>query len=390
MASNYPLSLFLVPIIGLHLAMGINAEIDPFNIWSHDRSLPTPKQGMDYTFYDDSCPQAEEIVRSRINYFMDQNISQAAGLLRLFHHDCFIKGCDGSVLLRGSAGGPWDLSATPDQSLSPEAFAIIDDIKTNLEAVCPQVVSCADIVALAARDAVLAAKGPYFPIPTGRRDSRALDTAEDIIDSMPKPTLNVSLLLKNFKSRGLDVVDLVALSGAHTIGQAHCASFANRLCPLDPRMSKKLVKNLLQLCPTVESTNKTALDRKSPEKFDHKYYKNLMKNDGLLTSDEDLFYDARTRELVRVFEDSEFAFFLQFAMSAIKMSQLGVLTGMEGEIRVNCWEPNYIEPTPSPAPEPAAFSPSSPAPDMIPISSPTPAESSTLYSLENWLLDVME
>lgn len=187
MASNYPLSLFLVAIIGLHSAMGINAEIDPWNIWSRDRSLPTPKQGMGYTFYDD------------------------------------------------------------------------------------------------------------------------------------------------------------------TIGEAHCASFANRLRPLDPRMSKKLVKNLLQICPTVETTKKTALDRKSPEDFDHKYYKNLMKNGGLLTSDEDLFYDARTRELVKVFEDSEFAFFLQFAMSAIKMSQLGVLTGTEGEIRVNCWEPNQIEPIPSPA-----------------------------------------
>ena len=67
------------------------------------------------------------------------------------------------------------------------------------------------------------------------------------------------------------------LPGAHTIGKAHCVSFANRLSPLDPRMSKKLVKNLLQVFPTVESRNKTALDRKSPEKFDRKYYKNLMK-----------------------------------------------------------------------------------------------------------------
>ena len=87
---------------------------------------------------------------------------------------------------------------------------------------------------------------------------------------------NPSGAISRYAHYELLTIDFI-FPGAHTIGKAHCVSFANRLSPLDPRMSKNLVKNLLQVCPTVESSNKTALDRKSPEKFDRKYYKNLMK-----------------------------------------------------------------------------------------------------------------
>ena len=56
------------------------------------------------------------------------------------------------------------------------------------------------------------AKGWYFPIPTGQRDSRVLDTEENVSNNFPKSTWNVYLLLENFKSRGLDVADLVVVS----------------------------------------------------------------------------------------------------------------------------------------------------------------------------------
>lgn len=147
-------------VMAWHLVTARTAEINRFNIWKLNMSFPIPAHGLDYTFYDETCPQAEGIVRSRVNYFIHQDITQAAGLLRLFYQDCFVKGCDASVLLRGSARGPWDISATPDQRLRAEAFGIINDIKYHLEAACPQVVSCADIVALAARDAILAGHTP--------------------------------------------------------------------------------------------------------------------------------------------------------------------------------------------------------------------------------------
>jgi len=45
--------------------------------------------------------------------------------------------------------------------------------------------------------------------------------------------------------RSLDTADLVALSGAHTVGRAHCASFSDRLPPnvddtIDPAFREKL------------------------------------------------------------------------------------------------------------------------------------------------------
>lgn len=59
------------------------------------------------------------------------------------------QGCDGSVLITGSST---ERNAPPNVGL--RGFEVIDDAKSQLEGLCPGVVSCADIVALAARDAV--------------------------------------------------------------------------------------------------------------------------------------------------------------------------------------------------------------------------------------------
>lgn len=64
-----------------------------------------------------------------------------------------MQGCDGSVLLNSSSGQA-EKDAIPNQSL--RGFQIIDRVKTALEKECPRVVSCADIVAIVARDVVVA------------------------------------------------------------------------------------------------------------------------------------------------------------------------------------------------------------------------------------------
>lgn len=66
-----------------------------------------------------------------------------------------MQGCDGSVLLDGSASGPSEKDAPPNLTLRAAAFAAINELRDLLEWKCGRrVVSCADIAALAARDAV--------------------------------------------------------------------------------------------------------------------------------------------------------------------------------------------------------------------------------------------
>lgn len=61
-----------------------------------------------------------------------------------------------------------------------------------------------------------------------------------------------------------------------------------------------------------------------------------MNRQGLFTSDQDLYTDSRTRGIVTNFAINQTLFFQEFVNSMIKMSQLSVLTGNQGEIRANC------------------------------------------------------
>lgn len=62
-----------------------------------------------------------------------------------------IQGCDGSVLLDGTDGEKF---ALPNLN-SARGFKVVDTIKSAVESACSGIVSCADILAIAARDSVL-------------------------------------------------------------------------------------------------------------------------------------------------------------------------------------------------------------------------------------------
>ncbi|KAJ6736786.1 PEROXIDASE [Salix viminalis] len=178
-------------------------------------------------FYDRSCPKAREIVHSIVAKAVAKEARMAASLLRLHFHDCFVKGCDASVLLDSTGSIVSEKGSNPNRN-SLRGFEVIDEIKSALEKECPQTVSCADIMALSARDSTVLTGGPSWEVPLGRRDSRGASLSGSN-NNIPAPNNTFQTILTKFKLKGLNVVDLVALSGSHTIGNARCTSFRQRL-----------------------------------------------------------------------------------------------------------------------------------------------------------------
>jgi hypothetical protein len=228
-----------------------------------------------FGFYDESCPDAEKIVTSVVEAQFRSNPGIVAGVLRMHFHDCFVEGCDGSVLLDPTTSNPKpEKTAFPNLTL--RGFEVIDEAKKKLEAACPGIVSCADIVAFAARDSVkvvsgilhesippsasrlhqsnfsssfcsyrcviislileatsleflilpnlvltqvmsliaggLQTGGPGYKVKSGRRDGRVSLESQALAD-IPAPQFNASELIQNFAAKGLSVEDMVTLSG---------------------------------------------------------------------------------------------------------------------------------------------------------------------------------
>ncbi|GLJ09563.1 hypothetical protein SUGI_0111940 [Cryptomeria japonica] len=301
-------------------------------------------QGLKLGFYDSVCPQAEKIILNFAKKHISLVPEMAAPLLRMHFHDCFVRGCDGSVLLN-STNSTAEKNATPN--LTIRGFDLIDKAKTAVEKQCPGVVSCADIIALMARDSILVAHGrPFWNVPTGRRDGR-ISNASEALSNIPAPTSNFSQLNTSFANKGLSVKDLVILSGAHTIGIAHCSSFNTRLynfsgngdSDVDPSMDKFYVANLKKNKCKNSTDNSTIveMDPGSFKTFDLSYYRLVKKRRGLFQSDAALLTDANAKAYIdQELANTKATFFSQFAKSMEKMGRVGVLTGSAGEIRKQC------------------------------------------------------
>jgi peroxidase len=83
------------------------------------------------------------------------------------------------------------------------------------------------------------------------------------------------------------------------------------------------------------------LDVTTPDKFDNSYYKNLLKGEGIIRSDQTLWSTPGPhKKLVEAFSKDQEFFFRQFAISTIKMGNIRPLIGKEGEIRKNCRKRN--------------------------------------------------
>ncbi|KAH1091283.1 hypothetical protein J1N35_018540 [Gossypium stocksii] len=295
-----------------------------------------------YNFYKEICPQANRIVKRIITNEIRTNPALGAQLIRMQFHDCFVRGCDGSVLLDAvNNGSKVEKDAIPNRSL--KGFDVIDDIKNAIENVCPNIVSCADILALAARDAVSAPfKRRLWNVALGRRDGR-ISLASETNGNIPSPFADFTSLLQTFNNKTLDVNDLVVLSGAHTIGVAHCGTFSRRLYNFtgkgdaDPTLDPTYADILRKQCPNPANPNTTVeMDPGSSRSFDKHYYHILRQNKGLLISDAALLTNKESESIVTRLQRSRGLFFAEFARSMRKMAAIDVLTGNDGEIRRNC------------------------------------------------------
>ncbi|CAK9326815.1 unnamed protein product [Citrullus colocynthis] len=182
-------------------------------------------------------------------------------------------------------------NAAPDRN-SARGYGVIHKAKTEVEKKCPGVVSCADILAVAARDASFAV------IKLGRRDST---------------------------------------TGSKTLAENELPHFQTGLERLISIFADKgFAKTRRRNCPTSGGNGNLApLDLVTPNSFDN-YFKNLIQRKGLLENDQVLFNGGSTDNIVREYSRDLTIFKSDFTTEIVKMRDIQPLTGLEGQIRNIC------------------------------------------------------
>ncbi|KAK6938320.1 hem peroxidase [Dillenia turbinata] len=292
-------------------------------------------------FYSQTCPNAESIVSTVVQEALSAEQTVAAELLRLHFHDCFVEGCDGSILIDN--GDDQEKNAFGHQGVG--GFNIIEKAKARLEQVCPATVSCADIVALAARDAVVLSNGPSYEVLTGRRDG--LVSNKSLANEMPEVNDSIQLLRSKFQKKGLNDKDLVLLSAAHTIGTTACFFMQKRLYEFpphggsDPSINPALLPDLKSMCPKGGNSERLPLDPGSERIFDDHILGNIKNGFGVIESDARLYDDSVTKRIIDAYVGianirGKALFNRDFAAAMVKMGLIGVKSGSDGEIRRVC------------------------------------------------------
>ncbi|KAL9229619.1 hypothetical protein vseg_005067 [Gypsophila vaccaria] len=208
-------------------------------------------------------------------------------MLRLAWHDA------GTYDVKTKTGGPngsikYELSHSANKGLDI-AIHFCEEVKAKY----PKI-TYADLYQLAGVIAVEISGGPTIDFVPGRMD------CPDAIQEgrLPDAKEGAAHLREIFYRMGLSDKDIVALSGAHTLGRAH-----------------------------VERSGFEGAWTQEPLKFDNSYFVELLEGEksGLLKlpTDKVLVRDAYFRPFVKLYAEDKEAFFKDYANSHKKLSMLG-------------------------------------------------------------------
>ncbi|XP_076953708.1 peroxidase 21-like [Bidens hawaiensis] len=289
-------------------------------------------------YYSQTCPNVEEIVKEQVIALYNKHGNTAVSWIRTLFHDCMVKSCDASLLLESINGIQSEKIST--RNMGMRNFKYIKTIKDAVESSCPMTVSCADIVALSARDGAVLLGGPRIEMKTGRKDSKESHLAE-IDASLPNHNDSMMYVLARFQSVGIDAEGTVALLGAHSVGRVHCLNIVDRLYPtLDPTLDPTYAEYLKGRCPHPDpdpnAVEYARNDLETPMILDNMYYKNIINNKGLLVVDQQLITNPITSPFVEKMAADNDYFHEQFAKALLIMSENNPISEEEGEVRTDC------------------------------------------------------
>ncbi|XP_030512437.1 peroxidase 21-like [Rhodamnia argentea] len=302
--------------------------------------LPSGSGELQSNYYAESCPNAEEIINQEVANLYDEHGNTAISWIRNLFHDCMVQSCDASLLLESKRGKGIVSEQSSSRSIGMRNFKYVTKIKEALEKECPTTVSCADIIALSARDGIVLLGGPRIEMRSGRRDGKE-SYASVVEEFIPNHNDSMTLVLSCFESAGIDVEGTVALLGAHSVGRVHCVNLYDRLYPtVDPTLDMDYAEYLKGRCPMPDPNPKKVRyarnDRETPMLLDNMYYKHLVAHKGLLLVDQQLASNPITAPFVQRMASDNSYFQDQFARALLTLSENSPLTGDDGEIRKDC------------------------------------------------------
>ncbi|KAE8782620.1 Peroxidase 47 [Hordeum vulgare] len=270
------------------------------------------------------------------------------GLIRLLFHDCFVNGCDGSVLLNTSrmAGSDGKTEMTSGFNVGLRGLDVIQKIKATLWPTYG--ITCTDAVIYGAREAVylLSNKQIAYDVDGPGRKDGVISRSEDPARFLPTPSFTFEQLKESFRNQSLEPEDVIVLSGAHAVGVAHRTFFDINTVgtPLSYQIAVArelsngagVVKNNVRDFNPPLSDYKDDNEQRKAAKgvLDNSFYNTISQNMALFPSDRVLWKDAETN--VIGYKNNVGTWYTDFAISMAKLGRLPAPWGAPWEYRKVC------------------------------------------------------